>query len=52
VTHKDPRNKVVPLTMLTVMSLTLCGGCIPLSGGELETFLRDLLLNAAAAFLF
>ncbi|MCO6438601.1 MAG: hypothetical protein J5J06_16030 [Phycisphaerae bacterium] len=50
-THKNPQYKVVAFTMLTVMSLTLCGGCTPLSGGEIETFLRDLLLNAAAAFL-
>jgi hypothetical protein len=51
VTHKNPLNKLVSFTTLTVMTLTLCGGCAPLSGGELATFLKDMLRNVAAAFL-
>lgn len=49
--HKNPKNRVGQLTILTLITLTFCGGCTPLSGGELETFVRDLLLSAAAAFL-
>lgn len=48
---KNPRSDVVPITLLTVMTLTLCGGCAPLGGGELETFVREMLFSAAAAFL-
>ncbi len=49
--NKNPRNNVVPVTLLAVMTLTFCGGCTPIASGELETFVRDMLLSAAAAFL-
>ncbi len=48
---KNSRSNVVPVTLLTAMTLMLCGGCAPIGGGELETFVREMLLSAAAAFL-
>ena len=50
--NKNQRSNIVPVTLLTVMTLTLCGGCAPIGGSELETFVREMLLSAAAAFLF
>ena len=51
--NKNPRSNVVPVTLLTVvtLTLTLCGGCAPIDGGELETFIREMLRSAAAAFV-
>jgi hypothetical protein len=49
--NKDSRSRAVTLAALMVMGLTLCGGCVPVDDGVLETFARDLLLNAAAAML-
>jgi hypothetical protein len=49
--NKNPRSNGFPVTLLTVMTLTLCGGCAAIGGGELETFVREMLLSAAAAFL-
>lgn len=48
---KNPRSKVVPVTLLTVVTLTLCGGCSAIGAGELEEFVREMLLSAAAAFV-
>lgn len=50
-TKRDSRAGAVALGTLMVMGLTLCGGCAPIDNGVLETFVRDLLLNAAAALL-
>ena len=47
----DSRANVVALGVLTAMGAALCGGCTPVDNGVLETFVRDLLLNAAAAWL-
>ena len=49
--NRDSRAGAVALAALMVMGLTLCGGCVPANNGVLETFARDLLLNAAAALL-
>jgi len=51
VTKRDSRASAVALGSLMVMGLTLCGGCAPSDNGVFETFVRDLLLNAAAAWL-
>ena len=48
---KSPRSNVVLVALLTVMTMALCGGCTPVGGGVLETFVRETLLSAAAAFL-
>ena len=49
--NKNPRINVVSVTFLTVVTLTLCGGCTPIDNGEIETFVREMLRSAAAAFL-
>ena len=48
---RDSRASAVALGTLMVMGLTLCGGCAPIDNGVLKTFVRDLLFNAAAAWL-
>ena len=50
-TKRESRASAVALGALMAMGLTLCGGCAPIESGEIETFLGDLLLNAAAALL-
>ena len=45
------RNSVFATTFVSALALALGGGCAPIDNVELETFLRDLLRNAAAAFL-
>ena len=50
-TKRDSRAGPVALGALMAMGLILCGGCAPIDNGVLETFVRDLLLNAAAALL-
>ena len=50
-TKRDSRGRAVALGALMMMSLALCGGCAPIDNGVLDTFVRDLLLNAAAALL-
>ncbi len=45
------RSNVVVLAVVTALGLTLCGGCTGIDNGEIETFVKELLLNAAAAFL-
>jgi len=49
-TNKRFRRNVAALAVLMTAGLALSGGCIPADAVELETFVRDLLLNAAAAF--
>jgi len=49
---EKPRNNIVRATIVSVAAMTLCGGCAPIGGSELETFVGDLLRNAAAALLF
>jgi hypothetical protein len=44
-------DRAVKTTFMGVIAMALCGGCVPIDGAELETFVRELLLNAAAAFL-
>ena len=43
-------NRAVKTTFMGVIAMALCGGCMPIDSAELETFVRELLLNAAAAF--
>ena len=50
-TNKRSRRSVAALAVLMMAGLALLGGCIPADGMEIDAFLRDLLLNAAAAFL-
>jgi len=50
--NKYTRPNTVSVALTTVMTMTLCGGCTPVGGGEIETFLKEVLLSAAAAFLF
>ncbi len=50
-TSKNPRNHVISGMFLAVMTVALCQGCAPIDSGTLSTFARDMLLNAAAAFL-
>jgi len=45
------RERIVATTFMGVIAMTLCGGCAPIDRAEVETFVRDLLLSAAAAFL-
>ncbi len=49
--NKNTRNNVVPVALLTVVTLMLSGGCTPIGNGEFERFAREMLLSAAAAFL-
>ena len=42
----------VTLAAMTAATLAFCGGCTPIDGGELGTFLTETMRNAAAAFLF
>lgn len=48
---RDPQARAVAMGALMMASLTLCGGCLPLDGGAIETFVGDLLRSAMAAFL-
>ena len=50
-TRKNRCSRSFAVTLLSAAAFMLCGGCTPIGSGELETFLRDMLLNAAAAFL-
>lgn len=45
------RRDVTALAVAMVVMLAFVGGCAPDEGAGLETFFRDLALNAAAAFL-
>jgi hypothetical protein len=51
VTKRESQAGAVALGAMLAMSLTLWGGCVSTDGGEIGTFLRDVLLNATAAWL-
>ncbi len=50
-TKKRSQRSIVLLTTCLAISLALSGGCVPADTAELGTFINELLLNAAAAFL-
>lgn len=50
--RKRPQNNGVTIALLGVIAMALLGGCTPIDTGEVETFVRELLLNTMAAFLF
>ena len=43
--------RVAWLVLLSIVGLALPSGCAPPERAELATFVKDLLLNAAAAWL-
>lgn len=50
-TKKGSRRNITTSAFLLTAGLALTGGCTPVIPEELDTFVRDLLLSAAAAFL-
>ena len=48
---KTHRSKFLPMALLAVMTLALCGGCTPIGEGDSQAFVTDMLIRAAAAFL-
>ncbi len=49
-TKTRSRSSVVALVVMTAVGIALCGGCAPIDSGELDLFVKELLLNAVAAF--
>lgn len=45
------RGNVVVLTFLAIGGFMLSAGCAEIDSGDWQTFVQDLLRNAAAAFL-
>ncbi len=45
------RRRIVTPAVFAVTGLVLSGGCAPVEVSELESFVRDLLLNTISALL-
>ena len=50
-TKKHPQRSIRVLTTYAAINLVLSGGCVPVDGAELGTFVRSLLLKVTAALL-